>query len=223
MQPNLNAVLESICDIGIEMPGARGRRAEPLVWGPSYSLTAAHVVELMNTPQGAQRAQSTVSQLRTRHHKLAQLLASGMPEGEAAIQTGYSGSRISILKADPAFKELLSYYANNASALALEVQERMRLIATETLEELQQRLDEKPEEFTNPELIRLAEGMLDRTGHGKSATLKVEHGVSSSIMDELRRRHNLESESVVRSLEGRIAASPGTMIEGTLADEEDSQ
>lgn len=204
MERDFAAVLDSIADIGIELPNARGRKAAPLVWGEPFSLTHEHLLEMLQAPAGAQRASASQLQLRSRHHKLAQLLATGMSEGEAAIMTGYSGSRISILKADPAFKELLEYYRDNDSRMSLEVQERMRQIASESLEEIQHRLDEDTDSFTNAELIKLAEGMLDRTGHGKSSTLNVNVGPSDALLQRLREQHNSESDATVRTIEHRL-------------------
>jgi hypothetical protein len=96
-----------------------------------------------------------LAKLRHAHHSLARLVAEGRKGVEISLITGYSPSRISILKQDPAFKELVSYYAEQAEAKYLNVHERLAALGITTVEELQARLDENPERFSNRELREL--------------------------------------------------------------------
>lgn len=106
-----------------------------------------------------------IKSLRALHHKLAQCLAQGFTDTEASISTGYSPSRISILKADPTFKELLNYYQGKASEIYIDVTQRMAGFATTAVEVLQERLEDKPDTFTNKDLNQLIKTTADRGGH----------------------------------------------------------
>lgn len=106
-----------------------------------------------------------IKALRATHHKLAQVLAQGFADAEAAIATGYSLSRISILKSDPTFKELLSFYESERREVFVDVQQRMAGFATTAVEVLQERLEEKPEAFSNKDLNELIKTTADRGGH----------------------------------------------------------
>lgn len=109
-----------------------------------------------------------IKSLKDSHHGLARALASGMRPAEASIVTGYSPSRISILCADPAFKELLEFYRSEANIAAASVHDRMAALALDTTQELQRRLDEAPDEIKTGELVKILETTADRTGHGPS-------------------------------------------------------
>jgi hypothetical protein len=84
---------------------------------------------------------------------------------------GYSQSRVSLLKADPMFRELLAHYAAQREIAHADVLERMRVLGMNSLEELQARLEETPEAFSPRELMELTELMLvkGRIGAGGAA------------------------------------------------------
>lgn len=111
----------------------------------------------------------TVLELRHGHHTIARLLADGTKQVEISAITGYSQSRISILKGDPAFQELIEYYRTQKEAIYLDVHQRLGTLAITAVEELQQRLDEEPHKITNREVREIAEMALDRS-YTKGAT-----------------------------------------------------
>lgn len=115
-----------------------------------------------------------IVKLRYQHHKLAQMLASGFKPGEASLQTGYSLSRISILQRDPAFRELLAHYEKNNIQVMTDLQTRMAGFATDVLDELQDRLEIKPDEMTNRELIEAAKIANDRGGNSPISRSQVQ-------------------------------------------------
>jgi hypothetical protein len=94
---------------------------------------------------------------------LARLLAEGRKSEECSLITGYSTTRIWILKQDPAFKDLVAYYAAQTEAKFLDVHERLAALGMSTLDELQERLESDPDGFKNRELMELAEFALDRS------------------------------------------------------------
>ena len=94
---------------------------------------------------------------------LAKAVASGKSLLECSRMTGLTVGRISNLKNDPAFQELVSYYAEELHEVFVNVQERMAALGTSVLEELQERFENDPEKFTKRELLELFTTMADRS------------------------------------------------------------
>lgn len=108
-------------------------------------------------------APTPLKRLSDRHHALARLLASGVPEGEAALILNYDNARISILKASPAFQELLTLYRKEVDREFASVLEHMAGMSKDALMELRERLEETPDKFSNNELLRIVVESVDRT------------------------------------------------------------
>lgn len=144
------------------IPSARGKRATPIVLEYVRDLNEGDLEMILNPPPKGIET-SPLMKLRNTHHQLARLMAEGRPQAECSLITGYCPSRISILKNDPAFKELVAYYQTQAEAVYLNVHERLAALGMSTIEELQERLESDPERFTNKELMDLGELLLDRT------------------------------------------------------------
>lgn len=133
-----------------------------------------------------------IKRLRERHHALAKQLAQGVSEGEAAIACGYSSSRISILKDDPSFKELLAFYADGLRERYYDMHEMLSALGKDAAEELSTRLEEEPEEFTNGMLMDLLKTSADRSGHGPSSNTQVNIKVGLADKLEAARKRTLE-------------------------------
>lgn len=70
---------------------------------------------------------------------------------------------ISILKNDPAFQELVSFYADEMNELYVDVHQRMATLGTSILEELTERFEADPDKFTKRELLDMFTAMADRS------------------------------------------------------------
>ncbi|RPJ49898.1 MAG: hypothetical protein EHM23_36025 [Acidobacteria bacterium] len=206
---------ELAAQIGLQLPSARGRKPRELSTrlevGDPRPLRAEDVVAPGPQTPLPTSVPPALQKLRSRHHQLAQLLASGLTDFQVSVALGYSLSRISILKGDPTFKELLSYYEKQHEALHLDVQERLIHLGLDSVEVLQHRLDESPDEFSNKELLEVAEMALDRTGHGKSSTVSVLHGLDEDTHALLKAQHEASKSGRVLNL------SDGEFIDVTHA------
>lgn len=111
-----------------------------------------------------------IKRLTERHHMVARALASGLKPGEVAIATGYDGARISILQNSPAFRELVAFYSDAKDQVFAETMGQLAGLAKDAVIELRDRLEEKPEDFTNGMLLDISTKMLDRSGHGPTST-----------------------------------------------------
>jgi hypothetical protein len=94
---------------------------------------------------------------------LAKAVASGKTLLECSQLTGYRQSVISDLKNDPAFQELVAFYAEELHQVYVDVHARMAAFGTSVLEELQERFEREPDKFTKRELLDLFTSMADRS------------------------------------------------------------
>lgn len=141
----------------------KGKNLSPLEVEILGAIDVQDLVERSTQPLETSQAPK-LCRLRQIHHEIARMLASGLTETEVAASTGYSQSRISILKADPSFKELLAYYATRQEEIFIDVRKRLAMLGTDAVAELQDRLDYKPDSLTNTQLIEITKASLDRAG-----------------------------------------------------------
>lgn len=147
--------LEVLETIALARPGASGP-------GLVYLRDLAESdVSALRSGAGPGLPANPLARLKHTHHLLARLIAEGRKQVEISLITGYSPSRISVLKDDPAFKELVSYYAEQAEAIYANVHERRAQLGLSAIEELQERVDTDPQSFSNRELMELVETTLD--------------------------------------------------------------
>lgn len=208
----------------IGAPSARGRKPAPITAIVGRELEDADVQKLHNMSFGdlGSRA-SPIKRLKHSHHNLARLVADGVREEEISAVTGYSSSYISSIKHDPAFTQLVTYYAEQKGTVYLDVHQRLSTLSLDAVDELQSRLAETPETFQNRELKELAEMGLDRVGFGKAT--RIDHNHTVALVDPAqiaRMKSDLRSRSNVAPLLTNNQGSPvgGDVIEGTLAEVE---
>lgn len=132
-----------------------------------------------------------LQRLTHRHHRLARTLAEGIEAGQAAIMCGYSVSRVSILQADPTFKELVLFYRSQVEESFLGLQERLAGLAETAADILQDRLEETPDEFDSEDLRKLVALGADRTGHGPTSTQNHNHTLGFAARLEAARARRL--------------------------------
>lgn len=154
-------------ELSAELFRTRGRAPKPIAAAVVRELVESDLV-LLNSERGIKP--SALKRLTERHHALARNIASGMAVGEAALLQGYTISRVSILQSDPAFKELLGFYREDAQRPYRDLHNRLSGLAMDATEELSNRLEEEPEKVSLSQLMELAKMGADRTGHGPSST-----------------------------------------------------
>lgn len=141
---------------------------------------AMPVVQIQTAP--------SIKKLKDTHHALARVLASGAGEAEASAITGYSPSRISILKGDPQFQGLLEFYRSKAIDTTGVFAQRMADVGMSALAELADRLEEEPEKISTGVLKEIVTGLADRTGHapakgGPGGSVTVNIGLSDKMAE----------------------------------------
>lgn len=130
---------------------------------------------------------SMMKRMRDSHHNVARLLASGARVMEVAYATGYSSGTISRLKSDPAFVELIEHYRVEVKELFQSTTQKLAALSRDALDELNQRLEEDPNQFSNKMLLEMAVVGADRSGAGPTSKSIVVHtGLSSQDLNHLK-------------------------------------
>ena len=170
-------------DLDLNSLGLRtkGRAAKPLTYVVGRELDDEDLAQLAS--EGRAQAVPALTKLRERHHTLAKMLAQGSPEQDAAVACGYSLSRVSILKTDQSFRDLVAFYRQGVVERYYDMHEAAAALGRDAIEELHERLEEAPEDFSIPQLMTLTSTMMDRVGHGPSSSTNV--NVNIGLADKL--------------------------------------
>lgn len=139
----------------------QGRPAREFTVELDREITVADLELLDTTPRNM--TPTPLKKITDRHHALARLLASGMKDSDAAIVTGYSASRVSILKSSPAFQELYSLYQGDVRENHATILEHIAGVSRDVLLEIRDRIEDQPESFSNRELLAILTETMDRS------------------------------------------------------------
>jgi hypothetical protein len=115
-----------------------------------------------------------IKKLRERHHALAKCLAQGMKDGDAGLICGYSASRVSILKADTAFNELILFYQNSSAERFIDAKIALQELGMDALEDIREKMEDEENELPLGDLLAIAKLTLDRSGFGPSTKTTVD-------------------------------------------------
>ena len=171
-------------DIG---PRGRGRASRPLDVTMVRPLAPSDLALLASERGTVARP---LVRLRDRHHSLARCLARGMTHAEAAIITGYDPSRISVLKSDPSFQELLAYYRDCENEALADFTARATDLSLTAMDALQEALEDEENPLPPSMVLEVAKFAADRTGHApvtKSLNVNVNADLGNRL-DAARKR-----------------------------------
>lgn len=180
--------------LGSTLQLGRGRGARMLRAEQVRELTAQDLIAMQ---QEAGIHAPALKSIRSYHHTLARTLAQGVKAQEASIICGISISRISILKADPTFAELLEYYTQmeqeQYTVARADMHARLASLGYDAVEILHERLIDEPDAFEPKTLLAILEATADRTGHGKTSTVNanVTHGFSPEALAAIKQNTQL--------------------------------
>jgi hypothetical protein len=145
---------DSLAALGPPRPGAKSKPLAPFCLG--RELEDGDVPALAAPPPPVTPVQ-TLSRISSKHHELAALVARGMSDVEISVATGYSGAYLSTLRQDPSFAELVAYYRDQSEIAAVDGLKRLHQLGMSAVDELQKRVDENPDDWSNGSMMRLAE------------------------------------------------------------------
>jgi hypothetical protein len=124
-------------------------------------MSPADVIQLMpsdldDLDKIAERP-SSIKRIRDHHHYIARLIAQGRRTTEVAREVGYSISRVSILKGDPAFRQLVEMYRVNYDKIDqieyADVKKKAALLLANSIDHRNDQYEEDPDSIT-PEMAR---------------------------------------------------------------------
>jgi hypothetical protein len=165
-------------DLDIVSPGRKAKALHAEVLRP---LTAADMA-LLETERGIQP--TAIQRITDRHHALARCLASSMSVADACAITGYTPSRISILKDDPAFKDLVEFYRGPNAELARDYVTKATIARNMATDLIIEKLESEPDTVGLDQAVDIAKTFADRSGHGpQSRTTNV--NVNVNLADRL--------------------------------------
>lgn len=202
-----------LANAGTSLRG-RGKSAQALGAAVSRELTLVDI-EQVGTAQVGVDTTPALQKLRSSHHRLAQLLAQGYKEVEASRITGYSQSRISILKNDPAFKELLSHYAKEVQDQFSDTVEKMKHVTDDALDVLHERILDEPDSLGSGVLIDLVAKIGDRAGFSpvtKSVNLNLP--VDASALAALKAKVKERQNGQVNQINQEAIDATYTVVQG---------
>lgn len=168
------------------------------------------------------RPKTELKTLRDTHHRVARAVAAGLPTTEVAAICGMSLNRVSALKSDPSFAELVAHYRGAVTAEYLRSMDGYMEIATANMLKaevlLGERLDEAQEDGGKPlpvrDLIAISRDAADRFGYGKTQkNLNVNVDFAKQLEDARRRSArpvDTRTVEAVRELEHAVGATPRT-------------
>lgn len=135
--------------------------------------------------------------LRNSHHRLAQLLAGGMSDIDAARLCNFNANRIAHLRRDPAFQELLSHYAETVESEFKDFVSAAAELSEDFLGELRDRLDNNPEQFTPATILEAVRTLADRSGNApvsRTVNVNVFGGLGEKLAQARKRVHESRGE-----------------------------
>lgn len=174
-------------------------RSGPVTAEYTRDLTVADL-HALEQPRGT--VAPTLKRLHASHHALAKCLASGMKAEQASLVTGYSVQRVSTLLCDRSFKELVAGYRLEAKEIFADLAERMQNMSLDAIEVLQERLHEKPEDFSVGMLLDVIKGFADRTGFGPNQDVRLTVQSNDLIDRPPRETHEEWEKRRLRELNG---------------------
>lgn len=152
-------------DLALDLTRTSGRAAKAVQVEIVRALTVADL-ELLEMERGIKPV--AVKRMRDSHHLIARYIAKGLSGAEVAALTGYSQSRISILRSDPAFSELAEFYRANLKDIQDEVDRsgyaKAVAIRDEAMDLVLDRLIDTPETVNLDQAAEIALKFGDRTG-----------------------------------------------------------
>lgn len=186
--------------VGFLEVAGRGKRpvdlSELLVeWGPltADDVQAAQAHVEAGSPSLGVITSSPLQRLRQNHHRLAQYLSMGMSDIQAGALCNYSANRISILRNDPAFRELLAHYAANQKEEFSDFVAASADLSLDMVAHLREMLETAPERITPTIALEAIRTLADRSGNApltRTANLNVNIGMGDKmegIRERLRR------------------------------------
>ena len=96
---------------------------------------------------------------------------------------------MSVLLADPSFRELVAHYQSIVNEEFVDFQAKLSELALDAASILQSRMEDKPEDMSDALVLQIVQVGADRTGHGPSqkTEVNVKIGLAERLAEATRR------------------------------------
>jgi hypothetical protein len=113
-----------------------------------------------------------VTKLRDSHYNMIRMFAAGLSNGEVAQQTGYTISRVSLIRNSPAIREQVAKFHDHADNSAKEKLDAIVEMQTEIARKGLRRVLDKIEDEELPDtlVLKAVDSALDRIGYHRKST-----------------------------------------------------
>lgn len=126
-------------------------------------LEIAGVVRDLQEGEVGERPRVSLKRLRDSHHAVARMMALGLTEAQVSLQTGYALSRLSVLKQDKSFAELVEFYRRDKDSVSESIEDKMMLMLRDFMQAAHEELLDD-EEIPFPQKLEALKLLADRTG-----------------------------------------------------------
>lgn len=188
--------------------------------GPSATAQSPEITDIREVTRAdlthlqAPRPQGLIKSLRDSHHRIARAVASGLSNGQVAETCGISIQRVSQLRQDPSFIELVAHYrallTEEWKETADPVTEYMRSNALKGEQLISDRLDkamEEDETIPLSQLVQMTSDRYDRLGYSK-VTKSVNVNVDFAANLEAARRRSATAARTPITIESPALVGP---------------
>ena len=136
---------------------------------------------------------SVIKRLRDHHHLLARLVAEGRRTTDIAAEVGMSVSRVSILKGDPAFQQLVEMYRANVEQLRdivyADTRKKELLLYNLALDLRTDKYEERPDDITDSENQKDIEWGTEAVNGKVTRNLNINMSEPLAVAHERKRQH----------------------------------
>lgn len=192
-------------NLGLNTSRTSGRATKPLPTVVSSRPLEVAEVDAIGEREIGIKA-TPLQRLSARHKHIARDVANGTPTSLIAAEYGMSVSRISILKQDPTFMELVALYGAEKEVQHRQADELSVLLGVDAMSELHTRLEDEPEEFTNSELLAVYRSTLDRGGYAPKRTEQktVTINFGDKLAEARQRSEEAAKAEAIKTIEGEV-------------------
>lgn len=136
-------------------------------------------------------AMPPLKRIRERHQSLARAIAlhPEKSQKQIALEHGIAPGTLSRLCGDQTFKDLVEHYKQDLEVALEDTVAKLSTLSREAIDELQERLDNNPDDLTTGQLIEIVKMSADRSGHGPTSQQNVNINVGlANRLNEARER-----------------------------------
>lgn len=192
----------------------RGKSPAPLGVCVERPLTREDIEEI-GTKEVGVSAPPPISQLRDSHHEVARLMAQGFRQVDISRKTGYSQSRLSVLKNDPAFSELVESYREVVEEVFIDTNHKLKSLTDDGISIMHERLLDDPDSISDTLLLDLIKAVADRAGFAPvSKSLNLNATLDGGTLEELKNKVKGRQNGEVKTITQEAKNAEYVVIEG---------